>query len=235
METQKIVNLLNSSEYEFSNLQQKKWYIIHSESKGNYSRKNPFKFWTSSLETSLCDYSEAYVLVTGNLAVAGADNNTKGGFKNCATFRKCKTQINDTFIDEAEDINITIPMYNLTEYSDNYCDTLGSLWQFKRDEIEEDVDLTVDGNHIPNKSSSFKYKSSFITNRNGVKVALQLKYWRSFWGSLEMPLINCKVELSLIWDLNCVLCTLTGASTFTITEAKVYVLIVTLSTEPQNY
>ena len=117
METQKIVNLLNSSENEFSNLQQKKWYIIHSDTKGNYSHKNPFKFWTSSLETSLCDYSEAYVLVTGNIAVVGADNNTKAGFKNCATFRKCKTQINDTFIDEEEHINITIPMYNLTEYS----------------------------------------------------------------------------------------------------------------------
>ena len=60
-------------------------------------------------------------------------------------------------------------MYNLIEYSDNYSDTSGSLWQFKRDEIEEDVDLTLDTNHIPNNSSSFKYKSSFITNRNGLK------------------------------------------------------------------
>ena len=60
-------------------------------------------------------------------------------------------------------------VYNLIEYSDNYSDTSGSLWQFKRDEIEEDVDLTLDTNHIPNNSSSFKYKSSFITNRNGLK------------------------------------------------------------------
>ena len=54
-----------------------------------------------------------------------------------------------------------MPMYNLIEYSDNYSDTSGSLWQFKRDEIEEDVDLTLDANHIPNNSSSFKYKSKF--------------------------------------------------------------------------
>ena len=88
--------------------------------------------------------------------------------------------------------------YNLIEYSDNYSDTLGSLWQFKRDEIERDVDLTVDANtHIPNNSSSYKYKSSLITNRNGVKIAVPLKYLSSFWRLLEISLINCRVELSL--------------------------------------
>ena len=90
-----------------------------------------------------------------------------------------------------------MPMHNLIEYSDNYSDTSGSLWQFKRDETEEDVALTLDTNHIPNNSSSFKYKSSFITNGNGVKIAVPLKYLSNFWRSLEMPLINCKVELSL--------------------------------------
>ena len=126
--------------------------------------------------------------------------------------------------------NIAMPMYNLIEYSDNYSDTSGSLWQFKRDEIEGDVDLTVDDNHIPNNSSSFKYKSSFITNRNGVKIAVPLKYLSNFWRSLEMPLINCKVELSLKWYERCLLTAATTA-TFTITDAKLYVPIVTLSTE----
>ena len=124
-----------------------------------------------------------------------------------------------------------MPMYNLIEYSDNYSDTSGSLWQFKRDEIEGDVDLTVDDNHIPNNSSSFKYKSSFITNRNGVKIVAPLKYLSNFWRSLEMPLINCKVKLSLTWNRNCVLSNLVGNSTFTITDAKLYVPVVTLSTE----
>ena len=77
--------------------------------------------------------------------------------------------------------------------------TSGRLWQLKRDEIE-DVDLTVDDNHIPNNSSSFKYKSSFITNRNGVKIVVPLKYLSSFWRTLEMLLINCKVELSFSWN-----------------------------------
>ena len=93
-----------------------------------------------------------------------------------------------------------MPMYNLIEYSDNYSDTSGNLWQFKRDEIEEDVDLTLGTNHTPNNLSSFKYKSSFITNRNGIKIAVPLKYLSNFWRSLKMPLINCKVELSLNWD-----------------------------------
>ena len=121
-------------------------------------------------------------------------------------------------------------MYNLIEYSDNYSDTSGSLWQFKRDEIEGDVDLTVDGNHTPNNSSSFKYKSILITDRNGVKIAVPLKYLSNFWRSLEMPLINCKVELSLKWYERCLL-TVANTATFKITDAKLYVPIVTLSAE----
>ena len=118
----------------------------------------------------------------------------------------------------------------MVEYSDNYSDTSGRLWQFKRDEIE-DVDLTVDDNYIPNNSSSFKYKSSLITNRNAVSTVVTLKYLTNFWRLLEMLLINCKIELSLSWDPNCVLSTLVGDSTFAITDAKIYVPVVTLSIE----
>ena len=115
----------------------KKWYVIDSESRSNYSHDDPIKFLTKAIESSLCNYSDAYILVTGNIAVAGADNKTKVAFKNCAPFRKCRTEINDTFIDEAEHINIAMSTYNLIECTDNYSDTSGSLWQFKRDEIEE--------------------------------------------------------------------------------------------------
>ena len=128
-------------------------------------------------------------------------------------------------------MDIAMSMYNLIEYSDNYPDTSGSLWQFKRDEIEGDDDLTVNAQHIPNNSSSFKYKSSFITNRNGVKIAVPLKYLSNFWRSLEMPLINCKVELSLKWYENCILSSAGTAATFTITDTKLYVPVVTLKTE----
>ena len=132
METEKIVNLLNSFKNEHSKFaKKKKWYVVDSETKGNYSHKNPIKFVTSSIEASLCDYSDAYILVTGSINVAGADNNTKVVLKNCAPFKKCTAEINETHIDEATHINIAMPMYNLIEYRDNYSDTSGRLWQFK--------------------------------------------------------------------------------------------------------
>ena len=134
METQKIVNLLNGSDNENSKFATKKWYIIDSESKGNYLPDNEIKFLTSSLESSLCDYSDAYILVTGNITVTGGNANTKVAFKNSSPFKNCRTEISDNFVDYADFINIAMPMYNLIEYTDNYSDTSGSLWQFKRDE-----------------------------------------------------------------------------------------------------
>ena len=175
METQKIVNLLNGSDNENSKFATKKWYIIDSESKGNYLPDNEIKFLTSSLESSLCDYSDAYILVTGNIRITRGNNNIKAVFKNCAPFKNCRTEINETFVDKTEHINIAMPMYNLIEYSDNYSDTSGSLWQFKRDEIEGNNNLTVDN------SSSFKYKSNIIGNlsvaviKNNVKTVIPSK------------------------------------------------------------
>ena len=198
METQKIINLLNNSENEYSKFAIKKWYIIDRESKGNYSHKNPIKFLTNSLKSSFCDYSDAYMLVTGDITATPNNAATQVRFKNCAPFQKCRTEINETFVDETDFINIAMPMYNLIEYSDSYSDTSGSLWNFKRDEKVNNADVTNDNN-----APSFKYKSNVIGNtenngtKNGVKIAVPLKYLSNFWRSLEMPLINCKVELSL--------------------------------------
>ena len=86
METQKIVNLLNVSDNELSKFATKKWYIVDNESKSNYSHHNPITFLTKSIESSLCNYSGAYILVTGNINVTGGDNNTKVVFKNCTPF-----------------------------------------------------------------------------------------------------------------------------------------------------
>ena len=97
-------------------------------------------------------------------------------------------------------------MYNLIEYSDNYFDSSTSLWSFKRDDIVNNADVTNDNN-----APSFKYKSDIIGNtenngtKNGVKIAGPLNYLSNFWRSLEMPLINCKVKLSLNWIEDCVL------------------------------
>ena len=204
METQKIVNLLNGSDNENSKFATKEWYIIDSESNGNYWHHNPIKFLTKSIESSLCDYSDAYILVTGNIVVkkrnaADTDDEninaaTQAVFKNCAPFKDCRTETNDTFVDYADFINITMPMYNLIEYSDNYSDTLGGLWAFKRDEIVDNANVTNDDN-----APSFKYKANIIDNtenngtKNGVKIFVQLKYLSNVWRLLEMPLINCKV------------------------------------------
>ena len=131
-------------------------------------------------------------------------------------------------------------MYNLTEQSDNYSDTSGSLSGFKRDDITNNANVTNDDN-----ASSFKYKASLITNtkadgtKNGVKIVVPLKYLSNSWRLLEMPLIDCKVKLSLKWIENCVLTTAeAGANadstvadnaTFEITDAKLYVPVVILS------
>ena len=144
------------------------------------------------------------------------------------------TQINKTFVDEANHINVTMSMYNLIKYSDNYSDTSGSLWQFKTDEIINNADVTNDNN-----APLFKYKANLIGNteddgtKTGVKIAVPLKYLSNFWRSLEMPLINCKVELSLKWYERCLLTAATTA-TFKITDAKLYVPIVTLSIEDNS-
>ena len=171
METQKIVNLLNGSDNDNSKFATKKWYIIDSESKGNYSHENPIKFLTNSLKSSLCDYSDAYILVTGNITVkrrnaAAFNAATQVVFISCAPFKDCRTEINDNFVDYADFINITMSMYNLIEYSGNNSDTSGSLWNFKRDEIVNSADVTNENN-----APSIKYKASIIdyTENNGRK------------------------------------------------------------------
>ena len=111
METQKIINLLNGSDNENSKFATKKWYIIDSESNGNYSHHNPIKFLTKSIESSLCDYSDAYILVTGNITVTKTiagdpvqrkqvlTEATQVVFKNCAPFKKYSTEIDGTLVD----------------------------------------------------------------------------------------------------------------------------------------
>ena len=176
-----IVNLLNVSENaenEHAKFAIKKWYVIDSESKGNYSPPGPIKFLTKSIESSLCDYSDAYILVTGNITVtrtiavpagspAGTQRQRKQPltaatqvvFKNCAPFKKWSTEIDGTLVDETDFINITMPMYKFVEYSDNYSDTSGSLWDFKGDEIDNNANVTNDVN-----AHSFKFKASLTGN-----------------------------------------------------------------------
>ena len=203
--------------------------------KGKFKQGDVIKFETETIKASLCDYSGAFILVTGNITVA-ADNNADVAFKNCAPFSTCITKIHNDFLDEANHIYIAMPMYNLIEYSDNYSDTSGSLWQFKRDEVPaNNADLTIDN------SQSFKYKATLLgKTANAVnnkefckrrKIVVPLKYLSNFWISLEMPLINCKVYLELNWIEDCIWSSAGNTAKCAITDTKLHVPKVTLSTK----
>ena len=133
MESQKIINLLNSNNDESQKFATKRWYVIQDQNKGEYGKgtdNTTIKFDTKVIKPNLCDYSDAYILVTGN--IENKPNNSTAAFKNCASFQTCNVNINDEYIEAAKYLDIIMPMYNLLEYSDNYEDTTGSLYQFKR-------------------------------------------------------------------------------------------------------
>ena len=238
MENQKIINLLDKIDTDSKHFPTKKWYLINDEKNTNYDvnkntgANNPdtIKYDTRVLKPNLCDYAEVYISVDGTIRGTGGNNNTRSALKNCAPFIKCNLGINDEYVDTTENLDIVMPMYNLIEYSDNYKDSSATLYQYKRDEPPEANaidDLTA------NNSSSFKYKISLLGGivRLNVKVVVPLKYLSNFFGSLEMPLINCKLKLNLTWKKECVLSTDAGNAVFIINDKKMYVPVVTLSKE----
>ena len=199
------------------------------------------------LKSSLCDYSDAYILVKGtisvnNTAAAGAaanDINKKVIFKNCAPFTNCISEINNMQIDNAKDIDIVMPMYNLIEYNDNYAKTTGSLWQYCKDipARNDNNAIIIFGDNNLTNSFNFKVKFTGQTGDNGrkdVEIMVPLKYLSNFWRTLEMPLINCEVSLILTWSSTCVLIATrvnNQNAKFAITNTKLYVPVVTLSTQ----
>ena len=238
MEYQKIANLLDDNKSnQPSKFRTKIWVEINDESRGIYNVNSQIKFKTTMLKSSLCDYSDAYILVKGTITITGAgydgaarqaDERDKGVvFKNCAPFTNCISEINDTQVNNAKDIDIVMPMYSLIEYGDNYAKTSGSLWQCYRDEPN---------NNLAN-SESFKFKVKITgktraaDNEKDVEIMVPLKYLSNFWRTLEMPLINSEVNLILTWSSTCVITNSTGAGTFEITDEKLYVPVVTLSTK----
>ena len=182
------------------------------------------------LRSDLCDFSDAYIVVKGNITVvkkiftaddfeapnntvanATATNNANNNafvekklvFKNNAPFINCISKINGVKIDNAEDLDVVMPMYNLLEYSKNYRKTTGSLWNYYRDEPNSSTDNDNITHSILN-SKSFDYKANFISTvinnnltKNDVKIVIPLQHLSNFWKNLNMPLINCEVELIL--------------------------------------
>ena len=171
----------------------------------------------------MCDYSDAYIFVTGNIQNEPA--NSVVAFKNCTSFRTCDVTvaINDEHVEKAEDLDIVMSMYNLLEYSDNYQNSTGSLYRFKRD---EPPDNNAD---VGNNTTSLVYKSNLIkgtddNNANNVKLVVPLKYVSNFFRSLELPLVNCNIDLELTWHKDCIISSADAAASqvvsFMITDTK---------------
>ena len=175
-------------------------------------------------------------------------------FKNNVLFINCISKINGITIDNAEDSDVVMPMYNLLEYSKNYRKTTSSLWNYYRDKPNSDTDDNEIKYSIIN-SKSFDYKANFIDSvshnnltKNDVKIVVSLKYLSNFWRSLNIPLINCEVELIMTWFKNCVIISKSTRDAdydepidrkfdtpknaiFQIIDTKLYVPVATLSKE----
>ena len=136
-----------------------------------------------------------------------------------------------------------MPMYNSVEYNNNYSKTSGSLWQYCKDIRAVNNNGNIVNFNEDNVTDSFNFKTK-ITGQinddgeiNSVEIMVPLKYVSNFWRTLEMPLINCEIELILDWSANCVIISTNNANqvpTFTITETNLYVPVVTLSTQDNS-
>ena len=247
MEYQKIANLIDNTPNQPSKFRTRNWVEINDESRGAYNVNSQIKFKTTMLKSSLCDYSDAYILVKGTISAnntaadgAAANNtNKKVMFKNCAPFTYCISEINNTQIDNAKDIDIVMSLYNLIEYSDNYVKTTGSLRQYCKDIPARNNNNEITEFTGGNTTDSFNFKAK-ITGQTGddrtkvVEIMFPLKYLSNFWRTLEMPLINCEVNLILTWSSTCVLISTNAQNQnakFAITHTKRYVPVVILSTQ----
>ena len=252
MEYYKISKLLNDSIA--SKFVTKKWIEVNDLSSGKCFASKNIRFKTSMLRSDLCDFSDAFIVVKGRMSV-------RSTIKNNTPFRFCISKINNICIYNPEDLDIVMPKYSLLEYSNNYVMTSESLWNYYRDEVNADANENDNANNKINNnktitSKSFEYKTKIIgrtPNNNNISVAEivgPLKYLSNFWRSLDLPLINCEIELDLKWIKNCVISeisrtfravnpnanpvgyqveTATTGATFQIKNAKIYVSVVTLS------
>ena len=248
MEFQTIVNLLDTifDDKDLPRFVTKKWIKVYDQSEGNYNVNKEIRIKTSMLRSDLCDYSDAYIVVKGTITVVrpnAATKNKSVAFKNNAPFINCISKINGVKIDNAEDLDVVIPMYNLLEYSKNYRKTTGSLCNYYRDEPS---------NPLSPDSESFKYKTD-ITGKmpedndslSNAEVVIPLKHLSNSWKTLNIPLINWEIKLILTWSKNCVLADMTvkaaeggnaadaapSGATLEITDTKLYLPIVILSKE----
>ena len=226
----------------------KKWIEVYDQSEKNDNVNKEIRTKTPMLRSDLCDFSDAYIFVKGDITVTNPNNAKRNKvvvFKNNAPFINCISKINVIKIDNAEDLDVVMPKYNLLEYSKNYKKITGSLWNYYTDQPS---------NPLSTNSESFKYKTSITGNTYNVddddgnydannvdkkeaEIVIPLKHLSNFWRNLNIPLINSEVEIILTWSKNFVLADITVANNaptgleFHIKDTKLYVPLVTLSKE----
>ena len=236
MEYDKINNLLLSEDNESEQLSKlvTRQYVKVNSLSNTYNENKSIRFKTAMLRSNLCNYSDAYILVKGTITVNGIVNGAENKIlrrnrplilKNNAPFVSCMTKINNEFIEDADDLDIVMPIYNLLEYSKNYRKTISSLYNYYRDELSDDNNP----NNFPNtnvvNSNTFKYKNKITGNtynvaegadghdanrvgKQDVELAIPLEYLGNFWRALNIPLISCEVFLELKWNKNYVITSL---------------------------
>ena len=229
MEYDKINNLLGSESENLSKFVTREYVRVNSLST-TYNENKSIRFTTPMLRSHLCDYADAYILVNGTILV----NGLMLILKNSVPFVSCITRINEELIEDADDSDIVMPMYNLLEYSKNYRKTIGSLHNYYRDELNNDADNNNNfANNNAVSSNTFNYKNKIIGNtynvdssivpaaggarvanpdydannsgKKSIELAIPLKYLGNFWRALNIPLISCEVSLELKWNKTCVI------------------------------
>ena len=236
MEFQKIVSLLNitSNDKDLPRFVTKKWIEVYDKSEKNYNTNKEIRIKTSMLRSDLCNFSDACIVVKGDIIVTSPKNakrNKAVAFKNNAPFISCISKINGIKTDNAEDLDVVMPMYNLLEYNKNFRKTAGSLWNYYRDQSSDllstnseyfkhkasitrntyNVDEKIkndDGNEIDNP----KYDANRV-GKNEAKIVIPLKFLSNSRRTLDIPLISCDVEIILTWTKNCVLSDMTVRAT----------------------
>ena len=236
MEYDKINNLLDNESENLSKFVTRDYVRVNSLS-NTYNENKSIRFKTPMLRSDLYDYADAYILVNGTIKVAGNQPRDRQNrpliLKNNAPFVSCITRINNEFIEDGDDLDLVIPMYNLLEYSKNYRKTIGSLCNYFRDELHDDANLNNFAINNVVSSNSFQYKNKIIGNtynvdstivpaadgarvanpnydannsgKKNVELAIPLKHLGNFWRALNIPLISCEVSLELKWNKTCVM------------------------------
>ena len=198
MEFNKINNLLGPAHDKVPRFITKKWIEVQSQSGNTYNTSKPIRLKTSMLRSDLCDYSDAYMWVKGKINVTNPNDNPNFNkeltLKNNAPFISCISKINGELVENAEDLDIVMPMYNLLEYSKNYEKTSGSFFNYYRDEPKEHT--IGPGNNAINisirNSKYFDYKTEITGSlddgedeKEDVTIAIPLKYLGNFGHTIN--------------------------------------------------